>query len=975
MNNPKGNNMAKMLNHNKLNSPKLNISSTSIQPTFNKQNIKSSSIPRTASNTTVADTKRKTSSTLNNSQRSDNKNISPSTSRTPLADNAQAANTIALLTNDFISDNAQALITHTFNTTSNNNIDKEKNFATAAASEKIPSREQAIVFNSVDGVPQIEYILAIGKIVHPKNIKFVSRISNNRFCIFLSNKQILDNLMLTTKHININDHLIPIRRLINPAKRFIISNVCPSIPNQTIIDALKNIDINPISHINHLKAGIKIEGYEHIMSFRRQMFLNHEDVHKLPNSLLINVNENQFRIFFTDDQITCFVYSSIGHITSNCKKNNEVNSKNDPIEFNEMNTHDTTSDTLTEESPPSTTSDATVNSLQCSALPIYASFDVNSSDRAELTDSPVDILTSSSPPPPPNDKQTKSSQEMIEHVSNTPKHNLTPISLNEKNKRPISKASLPLKSPVTTNLPTSPAATNKPIKKKAKINSRSNSFSKLDDTMLDNPIKPAEEIFINNNNHPLSLLQFQYVIENFSNNAINFHSLIIQWNINGFFKRSVDINRVLFELNPLILCFQETNLKNPQPPILKNYTGYIKNRTVANRASGGVATFIHKNIESKEVTIQTHLETIATLVELDRQTCICNIYIPDSTPFTSSDIKHIINQLPKPFIIMGDFNSRNTAWGCNITDSRGKIIEQIIEHEQSLVLLNNGDPARFNSFNVSLSAIDLTITSSNLVPSIEWQVLTSYSGKIRIQNKNTSYDPPLKWNLSKPNWKLFSELIEHDLLHNPIDLNANITQEHIGSIVNDFSNTILKAANIAIGIKLRNNKHKTTPWWNSECNNAIRKYKQALNRFKKTKDPDQNYSDEFLDFKNSYSSLPIDSPSTNEHCFNLPLNLSELLSVLQNSKSKSPGPDNNLRILGLIFDHKLSWKTHIKKLKTSCMGRMNIIKTLSNLSWGSDQNSLILIYKSLILSLMNYGSVIYGTAKANTLSLLDPIHN
>ncbi|CAI6366491.1 unnamed protein product [Macrosiphum euphorbiae] len=83
----------------------------------------------------------------------------------------------------------------------------------------------------------------------------------------------------------------------------------------------------------------------------------------------------------------------------------------------------------------------------------------------------------------------------------------------------------------------------------------------------------------------------------------------------------------------------------------------------------------------------------------------------------------------------------------------------------------------------------------------------------------------------------------------------------------------------------------------------------------------------------------------------------------------------NLRILGLTFDHKLSWKTHIKKLKTSCMGRMNIIKTLSNLSWGSDQNSLILIYKSLILSLMNYGSVIYGTAKATTLSSLDPIHN
>jgi exonuclease III len=194
---------------------------------------------------------------------------------------------------------------------------------------------------------------------------------------------------------------------------------------------------------------------------------------------------------------------------------------------------------------------------------------------------------------------------------------------------------------------------------------------------------------------------------------------IIQWNINGFFKRSVDINRVLFELNPLILCFQETNLKNSQLPNFKNFTAYIKNHTVTNRASGGVAIFIRKNIESKEVTIQTHLKTIATIVELDKQICICNIYISDSTSFTFFDIKNIIDQLPKYFILMGDFNSQNTSWGCNITDSPGKTIEQIIENEQSLILLNNGEPTRYNNINGTLSALDLTITSSNLVHSME----------------------------------------------------------------------------------------------------------------------------------------------------------------------------------------------------------------------------------------------------------------
>ncbi|KAF0713101.1 Uncharacterized protein FWK35_00035975, partial [Aphis craccivora] len=98
------------------------------------------------------------------------------------------------------------------------------NFATATATENTPSREQAIVFNSIDGISQIDYIIAIGKIVKPINIIFVSRISNHRFCVFLSSKQVLDNLMQQTQTIKINDQLIQIRRLVNPTKRIVISN-------------------------------------------------------------------------------------------------------------------------------------------------------------------------------------------------------------------------------------------------------------------------------------------------------------------------------------------------------------------------------------------------------------------------------------------------------------------------------------------------------------------------------------------------------------------------------------------------------------------------------------------------------------------------------------------------------------------------------------------------------------------------------
>jgi hypothetical protein len=84
-------------------------------------------------------------------------------------------------------------------------------------------------------------VLAIGKIVSPRNITFVSRISNNRFCIFLSSKQILDNLIDTHPFITINNQKLQIRRLNNLAKRIVISNVCPSINNQSILEQLNDI--------------------------------------------------------------------------------------------------------------------------------------------------------------------------------------------------------------------------------------------------------------------------------------------------------------------------------------------------------------------------------------------------------------------------------------------------------------------------------------------------------------------------------------------------------------------------------------------------------------------------------------------------------------------------------------------------------------------------------------------------------------
>ena len=48
---------------------------------------------------------------------------------------------------------------------------------------------------------------------------------------------------------------------------------------------------------------------------------------------------------------------------------------------------------------------------------------------------------------------------------------------------------------------------------------------------------------------------------------------------------------------------------------------------------------------------------------------------------------------------------------------------------------------------------------------------------------------------------------------------------------------------------------------------------------------------------------------------------------------------------------------------------------LSHTSWGADRTTLLKLYRSLVRSKLDYGCIIYGSARKSYLQMLDPIHN
>ncbi|XP_049316160.1 RNA-directed DNA polymerase from mobile element jockey isoform X1 [Bactrocera dorsalis] len=82
-----------------------------------------------------------------------------------------------------------------------------------------------------------------------------------------------------------------------------------------------------------------------------------------------------------------------------------------------------------------------------------------------------------------------------------------------------------------------------------------------------------------------------------------------------------------------------------------------------------------------------------------------------------------------------------------------------------------------------------------------------------------------------------------------------------------------------------------------------------------------------------------------------------------------------LRILGLIFDKKLTFKEHCKYVRLSLLNRLNIIKFLSSKHCHIHISTLVNIVKALMLSKIDFGLAIYGHCAKSHLALVEtPYH-
>ncbi|XP_072398259.1 uncharacterized protein [Diabrotica undecimpunctata] len=181
-------------------------------------------------------------------------------------------------------------------------------------------------------------------------------------------------------------------------------------------------------------------------------------------------------------------------------------------------------------------------------------------------------------------------------------------------------------------------------------------------------------------------------------------------------------------------------------------------------------------------------------------------------------------------------------WGSDKTFGRGKVIENVLNCS-STCLLNTGSSTYCNISSGTFSAIDLSFSDPKSSSLLNWHVLDSLfdSNHFPIlisnsENKSSNYNVP-KWRIANADWIGFCSYLEKKLpllsLSDDVDVSLNL-----------FIHCIISAADLHIGKTSTTYRRKKVPWWNKDCEYAVRQCKKALNRYRRTRN-----NEDFVQFK------------------------------------------------------------------------------------------------------------------------------
>ena len=248
---------------------------------------------------------------------------------------------------------------------------------------------------------------------------------------------------------------------------------------------------------------------------------------------------------------------------------------------------------------------------------------------------------------------------------------------------------------------------------------------------------------------------------------------IIQWNCRGLRANYDELQLLLTDYDPAVVCLQETYLKEPNNVTFRNYNLIDKFAIGEGRGTGGNTIIINKRCPSRQIQLKT--------------------------------------------ILVGDFNGHNVIWCSDDVNERGRIIEKFIN-------INDNKPTYLHPATGTYTSLDLSICYPTLLLDYKWKVHDDLCGSdhfpLFLNNIASGLEEPSeKWKLNKADWPSFKALCESEI---------NETILKAKDPIDNFTTILYEIEEKTIPKTSTKTMKKKKPWFNDDCKISIQKRRQAL---------------------------------------------------------------------------------------------------------------------------------------------------
>ncbi|GFU46754.1 putative RNA-directed DNA polymerase from transposon X-element [Trichonephila clavipes] len=225
------------------------------------------------------------------------------------------------------------------------------------------------------------------------------------------------------------------------------------------------------------------------------------------------------------------------------------------------------------------------------------------------------------------------------------------------------------------------------------------------------------------------------------------------------------------------------------------------------------------NKDTSAVALRIHSTSLIT---------VCCIYLPRNAVIHQQDLNNLVDQLPAPFVILGDFNGHSTLWGSVKMNPRSRQIEQVLS-DHCLCLLNHEEPTYFHEPPRSFHTLDLAICSPSLFPnlnlSVEKDLYNSDHFPVILSHDSDTggKTSPPTYSYSRADWALFTQLAVIPV--------ATVKTESVDTAVQEVTNVLIAAADLSIPKVSSHSFQRYKPWWNTDCYTAYKNQRKLWGTF------------------------------------------------------------------------------------------------------------------------------------------------